>query len=256
MSSVFVVNSAVDPALLKSPRLAYSTQASSASTVTASHDASNALYTYDGMTTNKWRPANAAPSLQFDGTFTNTDYAALAGVNWQTAGCTITVKDSGGNTLGSASGMKDNQPVLFVFTKQTYTTIEFEFSCANTSLEVGEVYFGESLVFPRNVSVGYKPARWSSNNDVTTGRTQGNQFAASNIRTKGRSERFKINYVSTAYMESDYKTFIDSAEGVPVFFLWDKNNATQAVFGNWSASDPTYESSLFSSINMTIDGVA
>ena len=256
MSSVFVVNASADPALDKSPRLAYSSKASTAATVTPSHDTANAVYTYDGMTTLKWRPANAAPTLQFDGTFANTDYAALAGGNWASAGCTITVKDSGGNTLGTASGMSDNQPVFFVFTKTTYTTIKFEFSCTNTLLEVGEIYFGESLAFPRNVSVGYKPGRWDSNDLITTGMTEGNQFAASTVRARGTTERFKISLVATSFIESTYKAFIQNAKGVPVFFLWNKESSTQAVFGVWDAQPPTFESSLLSSINLTINGVA
>ena len=56
-------------------------------------------------------------------------------------------------------------------------------------------------------------------------------------------------------METTFKTFINDAKGLPIFFLWNKNNTGQAIYGQWEASPPTYESSLFSSINMTIRGV-
>ncbi len=256
MSSVFVVSSTTSADLDKDPRLAYENLASTAATITASHDTANAGYTYDGMTTLKWRPANTAPSIQFDGTFANTDYVAIAGVNWNSAGCSVLVKDSGGNTLGSISGLSDNQPVLFVFTKTTYTTIELEFTCTNTLLEVGEIYFGESMTFPRNVSVGYRPGRWSSNDIVTTGRTETNQFAGSIVRSRGTTETFQINHVPTSFMELEYKAFITDAKGVPIFFLWNQNNSDHAVFGVWDDQSPSFTSSLLSSINMTIKGVA
>jgi len=254
MSQVFVVTgeaAAVD----KEPRLAYATLSSTAA-VTASHDSANVNRVHDGMTTLGWKPANSASWVQFDGSFTDTDYLAISGANFGSTACTVTVKDSGGNTLASASGMSDNQPVFFVFTKATYTVLKVEFTCTNTSLEVGEIYFGESMQFPKNVSVGYQPGRWTSNDIVTTGRTETNQFAGSIVRARGTTESFTINHVPTSFMEADYKNFMNASRGIPVFFLWDKSNTTQAVFGTWTASKPTFTSSLLSSISLTINGVA
>lgn len=240
----------------KEPRLGYKNLASTASTITASHDAANVGFVYDGMTTMKWKPAVLESSIQFDGTFTNTDYVAIAGANFGTAGCSITIKDSGGLTLGSASGLRDNQPVFFILPKTNYTTIEIEFSCTAITLEVGEIYFGESMTFPRNVSVGYKPGRWSSNDLVTVGRTEANQFSGSTVRARGTTESFSINFVPITFMDGDYSTFMRDARGIPIFFLWTKDNSTQGIFGNWTASAPTFTSSLFSTINITINGIA
>lgn len=256
MSNVFVVSASAEVGANKDPRIAFKNLASSATTVTASHDTTNKVNAYDGMTTLKWRPANATPSLQFDGSFVDVDYIALAGVNWNSAGCSLVVKDSGGATLTSVSGLKDNQPVLLIITKATQSRIKFEFTCTNTLLEVGEVYFGESLLLPRNVSVGYQPGRWTNNDIITMSMTEANQFGPSVIRARGTTERFKINFVPTSFMETTFKTFIDDAKGVPIFFLWNKNNKDQAVYGQWDVSAPTFESSLFSSINMTIRGVS
>lgn len=256
MSNVFVVSASSEVGADKDPRIAFKNLATTAATVTASHDSSNKENAYDGMTTLKWRPVNASPTLQFDGSFADVDYIALAGVNWNTAGCSLVVKDAGGATLTSVSGLRDNQPVLLIITKATQATIKFEFTCANTLLEVGEVYFGESLLLPRNVSIGYQPGRWTDNDIKTMSRTEANQFGPSVVRARGTTERFKINFVPTSFMETTFKTFIDDAKGIPIFFLWNKNNISQAMYGQWEVSAPTFESSLFSSINMTIRGVA
>jgi hypothetical protein len=121
---------------------------------------------------------------------------------------------------------------------------------------VGEVYFGESMQFPKNVSVGYRPGRWSSNDLITNSRTEANQFAGSTVRARGTTESFTINHVPTSFMESEYVDFMTNARGKPVFFLWNQSNANHAVFGNWSANDPTFKSSLLSSISINIKGVS
>jgi hypothetical protein len=256
MSNVFVITEASEVGQDKDARIAYANLASTATTITASHDTTGAVYTYDGMTTLKWRPANANPTLQFDGSFADVDYIGLAGVNWNTAGCSLTVKDSGGSTLASISGLKDNQPALLIITKGAQATIDFEFSCANTLLEVGEVYFGESLLFPKNVSVGYQPGRWTSNDIVTSSRTEANQFGPSVVRTRGTTESFQINFLPTSFMDDEYRDFIDLAKGLPIFFLWNKNESDHAIYGRWEAGRPSFVNSLFSSISLKVDGVA
>ena len=256
MSNVFVITSGASTATEdKEPRLAYKSLVST-STITASHDTGNTAYLHDGMTSLKWRPAVLSSSLQFDGSFANTDYLAISGVNWASAGCSVTVKDAGAVVIASVSGLRDNQPVLFTFTKGTQTQLLIEFTCTSTNLEVGEVYFGESMQFPKNVSVGYKPGRWSTNDLISSSRTEANQFAGSTVRARGTTESFTINHVPIEFMESEYTNFMNQARGVPIFFLWNKSNANHAVFGNWSASDPTYTSSLLSSIRLNINGVA
>ena len=174
MSNVFVVNNTTSADILtvnvaknKSPRIAFSNQATIASTVTASADSANVDATFDGMTTIAWRPATTSSSIQFDGSFTDVDYIAVAGTNWLSSGTSLVVKDSGGATLASISGLRDNQPVLIIITKAAQTTVKFEFTSTNTTLEVGEVFFGTSISLPRNVSIGYQPGRWT-NNDIKT----------------------------------------------------------------------------------------
>lgn len=255
MSNVFVVSNLDDSGANKDPRIAFENLASTATTITASHDSANAEFTFDGLTTLKWRPNNSTPTLQFDGSFLDVDYIGLAGINWGSSGCSLTVKDSTDTVLATISGLKDNQPALLIIEKANQTRIKFEFTCLNNSLEVGEIYFGESILLPRNVSVGYQPGRWTTSDIISMNRTEANQFGPSTVRARGTVERFKIGLVTTSYMETTFKDFHDDARGLPVFFLWNKANSNHAVYGNWEVTAPTFESSLLSSINMSIRGV-
>lgn len=255
MSHVFVV-SASQSSVEKEPRLCYKNLSSTSSSIVATHDNANTAYLYDSLTTLKWRPENTTPSITYTGSFSDVDFVGIAGANWATAVCTITVKDSLGTVLGTASNLRDNQPVLFSLDKGAQAVILIEFSCSNTLLEVGEIYFGESMKFPRNVSVGYQPGRWTSNDLISSGRTEANQFAGSTIKARGTTERFRISHVPIDFMDSDYVDFIRLARGVPVFFLWSKSLLAHSVFGNWNASSPSYNAAYLSEISLTINGVA
>lgn len=254
MSNVFVVNATTN-VLEKEPRMCYHSYVSTA-TITASHDQSNIAYIYDGMTTMKWRPVATVSSIQMDGAFNGTDYVAIAGANWRSSGCQVEVKNLAGDSLGIANGLRDNQPLVFVFERALYSRITIEFTCSNDTLEVGEVYMGSSMTFPKNVSVGYVPARWNSNDIVNTGVTQSNQFAGSTVRSRGSTESFTISKADVSFFEGSYKGFLRDAKGIPVFFLWTKNNFDDAVFGYWKSSKPSYETAYTSSVNITIEGSA
>jgi hypothetical protein len=252
--------------LKKEPRLAYLNFAKTAANITASHDASSVAALYDDMTTVKWRPGVSGVSyVQFESTlFANGvgqnlptyDYAAVVGCNWATAGASIIVKDENDTIVGQVTGLRDNQPAFMVFESRTSGALRFEFTASNASLEVGEIYYGKTTELPRNVSVGYQPGRWTTNDIITTGRTESNQFSNSTIRARGTTERFSINYVPLSFMEVQYVNFINDAKGLPVFFLWNQNERSHAVYGYWDASPPRFTSSLYSSIDLTIRGVA
>lgn len=252
--------------LKKQPRLAYINSAKTAANVTASHDFSSTPALYDDMTTVKWRPNVSGVSyVQFESTqFANGvgqnlpvyDYAGVVGCNWGSAGATLTIKDESGNIISQITGLRDNQPAFLVFEKRSTGAIKFEFDAANANLEVGEIYFGKTTELPRNVKVGYMPGRWKFNDIITNGRTEANQFSNSTVRARGTEERFSIDFVPISFMEVQYVNFINDAKGLPVFFLWNQNERNQAVYGTWEASDPRFTSSFYSSIDLTIRGVA
>lgn len=266
MSTLYVIPAGLVTNLKKAPKLAYKNAGKNAFAVTASHNTSKLAALTDDMTTIKWRPGVVGVSfVQFESSLFNTgtgtgftefDYIGVTGANWATAGATLSVYDNNGTLLAQASGFRDNQPVFAVFAERTATALKFEFTCDNDLLEVGEIYYGKTFGLPRNVSVGYSPGRWTNNDIITTGRTEANQFSNSTVRARGTTERFSINYVPLSFMDGQYVNFINEAKGLPVFFLWNQNERSQAVYGYWDASAPRFTSSFYSSIDLTIRGVA
>lgn len=254
MSNFFVIDT--DTVTGKAPRLAWKNEINSSTTITATHDAANVGFVYDGLTTAKWRPAATVSSLTFTQGFIDVDYVGIAGVNWNTSITSVAVYDQDNTLIASASGLEDNQPLLLAIPKAIYSSIKIEFNSATNLLEVGEIYIGETMQFPWNVSIGYRPGRWTFNDKITWSRTESNQFGGSIIRARGTSETFSIKFIPISFMDTDYKRFIKDARGKAVFFLWDKDKPHEAVYGHWDARDPSFNSSLYSSISLTIKGVA
>lgn len=246
-------------------RLAYDNQAPNAYSVTVSGNDTDKHFTYDGLTTQKWRIATIATHwIQFNSEFEDTgggadlplcDFIGVLGVPWETAGVTLSVSDETG-VIASASGYRDNQPVFVKFDQRTPQRLRFEFASTTKNFECGEIYYGLSVPLPRNVSVGYQPARWSNDDRVTGGFTEGNQFAPVTVRKRGSTEKFNLSYIDVDYMETTWRNFVHNATGKPIFFLWNDEQQTHAVFGYWKSNRPTFTHSLFSSVDLTIKGVA
>lgn len=254
MSNLFVIDTDVESG--KVPRLAWRNEIDSSSTITATHDSASTGYLYDGMTTAKWRPAAKVSSVTFTDGFIDVDYVGIAGVNWNSAGCSVAIYDQDDTLLASASGLKDNQPLLFIITKAIYSSIKVEFTCTNTNLEVGEIYIGEALKFPRNVKVGYQPGRWNTEDEIVWQRTENNQFAGSIVRSRGTTERYQVDFLPLAFMDNEWVDFMTTAKGKAVFFLWNKDETHHAAYGHWSTNGHRFTNSFFSSVSMTIKGVA
>lgn len=266
MPNVLLISSIAQSTSPCDARLAYQNDAETASQITASHDSANTGKLNDGLTTLAWRPAVsgatqvvARSEFAVSGSgdkFTGVTYIGVTGVNWQSSGTSISITDENDVEIAAASGYRDNQPLFVVIDESVFEEIKFKFNSANSNLEVGEIHFGPTIDFPRNVKVGYKPARWSNNAIVTNSNTEENQFGPSTVRARGSTEQFTIDYVTPDFMDNDYRNFINAARGRQVFFVWDKARQNHAVYGNWEASAPSFTQSRYSSINLTIRGVA
>ena len=266
MPNVLLISSSAQSSVKSDARMAYVNYADTAHTVVASHDTTATARLYDGMTTLAWRPGvSGASSVEFQSEFEATGsgskfpaitYVAVTGVNWQSSGTSLTITDENDVTIAEASGYRDNQPVFVVIAEAVYSSLKFKFSSTATNLEVGEIHFGPTIDFPCEVSVGEMPARWHNNDIVTLSTTETNQFGPSTVRARGTTEQFNIAFVDVDWMESTWRTFINAAKGVPIFFVWNKDRQDHAVYGNWEANEPRFKTSNYSEINMTIRGVA
>lgn len=257
MSNVFVI-SQIESTTEKEAHLAWVNKAiTEFSILTVTSDEDGKVYLKDGLTTNSWKPGTLSSTVTFTTAgIGDVNYIGITGVNWESANASIAI-DENGTPIASASGLRDNQPLFIVFPAITFASKTFNFVfTSSTNLEVGEIAYGETLRLPRNVSVGYGPGRWDTNDEVSVSRTESNQFGRATVRKRGTSETFTVSAVDIDWMETNYSAFIRDAIGLPVFFAWSDKSANYGTYGHWKSRKPTFETSFTSSFSLDIDGVS
>ncbi len=242
--------------------VAYKNLLTKASDFTVSSNSGDRGFLVDGMTTTSWSSSTGANTITFSGSPVigkNIDCVAFSPSNWNAAGCSIKIdieSVSGTETVINSAGFRDNAPVMVVFDERQPISITITLTTTSTLYLTG-LLVGKSMRFPTGVSVGYQPGRWSTDNQVNTFRTESNAFGQSTVFARGSTESFSVENIDQDFMNSDWRDFIDNAQGKQIWFAWDfVDNDTQVMYGNWEANKPGYDSSTFSSVNLTIQGLA
>jgi hypothetical protein len=183
----------------------------------------------------------------------------LAGVNWQSGEVACEVFTWNGSSWVSQVGFAlntDSKPVMRVFDDVTTTKIRFVFTSAST-LYIGELGFGYAMKMPSLPAVGLQPAEWSDDDEITASTTQSLNIGASTIERKGSTQVMQFNYITAAFMDADFNAFRSTAKGLPIWCAWNPTDRASAViFGHWEASKPKFDTSYFTSLQLTIKGVA
>jgi len=256
MSHVFVISEIEDNTAEKEAHLAWENKAVGYNIIlSVTHDSAGSGYLKDGLTTNAWKPNSTSSTASFNALLAgDVNCIGVLGVNWSSANVSVSIDDNG-TPLTAASGLRDNQPLFIVFPTISGPLLNFVFT-SSANIEVGEIFFGETLRLPRNVSIGYSPGRWDFAYKSTTSKTEGNQFGRSTLRAKATTEKFNVDFVENDWMESEYVSFIHGAAGKPVFFAWSDKSVNYGVYGHWSPSKPEFTSSFYSAISLEIMGVS
>lgn len=257
MSNVIVLQndeSAATTAVTKTPRLAWQNALVGASSAPAS---SGALY--DNITSVLYTAGSATETLDFTlSSSQSITCCGVAGAQFGQFATTFEFYTWNGSTWvkqAELSGMRNNQPVFLSFDSVTTAQVRFKFISNTTGLTIGELFTGSSLEFPKPVSVGYRPGKWASKDKVSNNDTQANAFGRSTVIQRGTEERVSIPNITYQWMNANWADFVRDAQGYPVWFSWDSVSfPTDVIYGRWEANAPSFRSSLYSEISLTIKG--
>lgn len=227
----------------------------SGATVTAGGDVSRL---HDWMTNVYYTAAAGTTTIDLDINSELINCIGLAGVNWLSGGVTCKFYTHNGTSYvlqADLFGQRDGQPVMRVFTPVTTSKVRFVFTSTST-LYVGEAAFAEALQMPSCPAVGYQPGQWSDNDEVSISQTENLNFGASTVNYRGSTEVMQFNYVPYEFLYSQWAAFRSAAKGKPVFVGWNqKDTPGLVIYGHWNQGVPKFDSSYFSSIQLTVDGV-
>lgn len=183
---------------------------------------------------------------------------ATAGINWVSSegSCKFYCWESGAYVLkAEVLGRDDGSPTMRVFDPVTTDTVKFEFIATN-QMFVGEAAFGEALQMPSCPAVGLQPGEWSDNDTVSMSQTMGLNFGASTVNKRGSTQVMQFNYVTPEFMDGQIGNFRRAAKGQPVWVGWNqKDRLSSVIYGHWEMQPPKFDSSFYTSLNLTVNGV-
>lgn len=186
---------------------------------------------------------------------------AVAGANLKSAAVSISfylwdVDTSDYYLIVTATSGRDNQPIMVVFENQISTKAKIVINAAS-AFQVGEMAFGECLKMPVSPSVGYRPARWSTNDEITHHTTEYDSNGRSTVNPRGNTEVLPFKLIPHNFMRLVWANFIDEAKGLPIWVGWNQELfGSECIYGPWKQDEPTYTSPLFSSLTLTVNGKA
>lgn len=257
MANVIVLQNDTSPAttaVVKTPKLAWQNALTGATSAPA-----NSTALYDNMTSVLYTAGAATTTLDF--TLSSSQSISCCGVAGAQFGTFATVVEfytwDGAAWVKQAelSGMRDNQPVFLAFDSVTTSQVRFRFLSNATGLTIGELFAGVSLDFPKPISVGYRPGRWNNKDKVSNNDTQANAFGRSTVIQRGTEEKVSIPNIPYQWMDDNWADFIRDAQGYPIWFAWDPVDfPADVIYGRWKANAPSFTSSLYSEISLTIKG--
>jgi hypothetical protein len=214
---------------------------------------------YDWMTNIFYSKTAGTNTVELSFTSQPVNCVGLAGVNWLSGGVECDFYTWNGSAWALQCNLtagEDHKPVMRVFTQVETAKVKFVFTSTAT-LYVGEAAFGEALQMPSLPSIGLQPGEWSDDDEITASTTQSLNLGASTIERKGSTQAMQFNYISPDFMDGQFTQFRKIAKGRPVWCGWNQYDKQGAViFGHWEASNPKFDTSYFTSVQLTIKGIA
>ncbi len=214
---------------------------------------------YDWMTNIFYSKPAGGNTIEVSFTSQPVNCVGLAGVNWLSGGVTCAFYTWSGSAWVLQCNLvadDDHKPVMRAFAQVETTKARFVFNSTGV-LYVGEAAFGEALQMPSLPSVGLQPGEWSDDDEVTVSNSQSLNVGASTIERKGSTQVMQFNYIAPAFMDGQFSRFRKVAKGRPIWCGWNQYDKQGAViFGHWEASKPKFDTSYFTSLQLTIKGAA
>ena len=226
-------------------------------TVTAGGDVGRL---HDWMTNIKYQAAAGVTNIDLTLPSANTiNCVALAGVNWQSGGVTAKFFTWNGSAYVlqcDLFGAHDDTPVMRIIPQTETDRVRIQFTSTG-ALFVGEAAFGEALKMPSCPSVGLQPAEWSDDDEYSLSTTESRNIGPSTIERRGSTQVMEFKFITPEFVDGPINTMRRIAKGRPVWVGWNQQDRPASViFGHWTMQAPKFDSSTFTSISLTVKGVA
>jgi hypothetical protein len=249
-----------------SPRIGYKNLFESASTVTASSEASGfeGSNAYNWDTASYWKPS-ATGTHYLTATFSSAvtaDYFAIYAHNLNTYNASVKLQystdGSSWSDATSAQAPSTSRPILVSFTAILAAWWRIELVTSSGPAQIGVAAFGEALVFPCGMKVGFQPPTLSREGKYMNSKSEGGQFLGRSLLRNGAKTKIDLDLLDPLWVRNNWEPFIRHAEIKPFIFSWDyENHPNEAAFCFTSGKIPParYSEPNFMSISLPVDAL-
>ena len=213
---------------------------------------------HDGLTNIFMEVSTFPKVIEIDfGSAKEINCLSLAGCNFKTSEMNVSfeIYVSGSYiSKGYISNKNDNQPIMLCFDSVSTNKIKITINASSTAY-IGEIAVAKALKMPVSPSVGYRPARWNTDDEITHHVTENVNIGRSTINKKGAVEILPFKLINHDWMRNTWANFIKDAAGKAVWVGWNQlNYQNECIYGSWKQDESSYNSPLYSAINLTIKG--
>ena len=212
-----------------SPRIGYQNLFESASSVSASSEASGyeGSNAYNWDTASYWKPSSTG-TFYLTATMaaaTDADYFAIYAHNLHTYGASVKLQYStNGSSWSDATSSQapsTGRPIFVSFDTISAGWWRIELVTNSGPAQIGFASFGEALIFPWGMRVGFSPATLSRYSDVMNSTSEGGQLLGRSLLRSGARNTIECKLVTPTWARESWLPFIQHAEIKPFVFSWN-----------------------------------
>lgn len=179
-------------------------------------------------TVNWWLSASTAEQLvtvsDLDG---ETDYVAIEGHNFGSAGVTVSVEaitaEPGAvwEVVHTGVSPADDGVLLLRFAKDFYVGVRLRLVPDGAAPRMAVLFVGELIVIPTGISPGYTPITEGQNTDMVGGRSEGGDFLGNIVTGASLNTTTPLKLLPRTWYETVFRPFIRAFNaGETAFFAW------------------------------------
>lgn len=184
-----------------------------------------------------WKALTPSPAVDnyltvITGTAELVDYLGVAGHNFGTAGCTVSVE---GQSYASplpawvelaSTTPTDDEPIVFRWTPQQLYAVRLKVTTGSVPAECGILYVGRLLLMPRSLPTGgrFTPFPFGRRVNAVDGFSQGGSYLGRVIISEHEESEIAFEYLDASWYRTYFDPFVEAAVTRPFFLAWDPSN--------------------------------
>lgn len=209
--------------------------------------ATNEVTGFEGVNVNNWLLYNSwkpgvtgTQDLVFDlGSAKAVDTFCVYGHNLFTEGCTLglTYSDDGipPYTTAISAFTVTSDGVIFKPLAQVQTHRYWRVRITDCTVDalISVVAFGTATVLPEGMDIGFAPPLLGEVKNTNSVSVNGNFLGRSNQPMPSRN-RIKQSHITNSVIRGDWLSFLQHAQALPFFFVWDQANYPDEAVYAWT----------------------